>query len=181
MAFMDRSLLQQFLIQLSLQCQFFLMAANMLNEGMAVKDVFIIFFAIQNLLTAAANISKALWGQTKNTRLAQARKPLRDAIGVSDSSPLRVVTMRNNYEHFDERLDEWWQKSKTHFCMDLNLLSSKAVTSASEPIDWFRVYDPVTTDLTFWGEAFNLKAIIDEVDLLLPKIKAALARQPSRP
>jgi hypothetical protein len=175
---MDPALIQQFLIQLSIQCQFVLIAARVLENGVANRDAFMIFFAIQNLLTAAANISKALWGQRHRKDLLLARKPLRDAIGVSDSSPLRGAKMRNHYEHFDERLDEWWKTSKHHNFMDLNLLSSKAATLASDKIDWFRVYDPGTTDLTFWGQSFNLKAIVDEVNHLLPKIKAALAQTP---
>jgi len=47
------------------------------------------------------------------------RKQLRDSIGVDDTSPLRKVTMRNNFEHFDERLDKWWKESIAHNHIDL--------------------------------------------------------------
>jgi hypothetical protein len=97
----DPTLAMLFLTQLSLQCEFLLTAAKVLDDATAGKDFRAIFFANQNLLTAAANISKALWGQGNKPRVTSARRPLRDAIGVSDSSPLRAVTMRNNYEHFD--------------------------------------------------------------------------------
>ena len=62
------------------------------------------------MLNAGANISKAFWGS--GGKLAVERKPLRDSIGIDDKSPLRAVTMRNNFEHFDERIDRWWTSPK---------------------------------------------------------------------
>jgi hypothetical protein len=100
---MDKQLLKIFQEQVRLQCMFLLRAARELNQTLKTKDTESIFFSLQNFLTAGANISKALWGQ--GGRLHAERKPLRDSIGVHDSSALRAVNMRNNFEHFDERLD----------------------------------------------------------------------------
>lgn len=115
---MDSMLLRVFQGQLLYQCEFMLLAAKEANKTMkqrsdpdvgALETTTRIFYSIQNLLNAAANISKALWGQ--GGRLEAKRKPLRDSIGITDSSPFREVAMRNNFEHFDERLDDWWGKS----------------------------------------------------------------------
>jgi hypothetical protein len=47
---------------------------------------------VQAMLSAVANISKALWGQS-GTRAAE-RSDLRAALDVSESSPLRPTSMR---------------------------------------------------------------------------------------
>src|SRR6185312_5907330 len=100
------------------------------------------------------------------------RKSLRDSIGISDESPLRQVTMRNNFEHFDERLDRWWVKSEKHNYSDFNLGSIGGI----DEIDSFRNFDPASTDLSFWGQAFNLQSPINEVQSILPKLEAEASK-----
>jgi hypothetical protein len=165
---MDTFLLRMFQRQVLIQCRFMLRAAE--DTDIALKqqkvDVTSVFYSIQNMLNAAANISKALWGQ--GGKLADQRKPLRDSIGIADDSPLREVTMRNNFEHFDERLDRWWVDSKNHNHTDFNLGKQK---DFPDEIDNFRIFDPDTTDLSFWGQRFNLKNLITEVQAVLPKLE----------
>jgi hypothetical protein len=94
---MELMLLRIFQQQVLGQCKNLLLSANEVNQSLAKYDVQGVFYALQNLLNAGANISKALWGQ--GGKLADQRKPLRDSIGIDDTSPLREVTMRNNFEH----------------------------------------------------------------------------------
>lgn len=75
--------------------------------------------------------------------------------------------MRNNFEHFDERLDRWHRESKQHNCMDLNLGAPNAIAGIDE-IDRFRMFDPGTGELWFWGENFNLKTLVAELNRLRP-------------
>src|SRR5215813_10323845 len=109
---MELMLLRSFQRQILLQCKFVMQAAGEMNRGMDTQNVTYIFYAAQNLLNAAANISKALWGS--GGEKAAARKPIRDSVGIGDDSPLRDVVMRNNYEHFDERLEKWWDEYPAH-------------------------------------------------------------------
>ena len=147
---MDLMLLRAFQQQILLQCQFMLMASAKINEALRQDDISRTFYSIQNLLNAAANVSKALWGQSGS--LTAERQALRDSIGVSDSSPLREVTMRNNFEHFDERLDRWWTQSAHHNYADLNIGPRSAI-SGIDNVDTFRMYDPATTEVVFWGQS----------------------------
>jgi len=107
---MDLMLLRIFQKQVLLQCQFTLFAAHDINMALNQRDDTRIFYAVQNFLNAANNVSKALWAQ--NGKFTDERKMLRDSIGVSDTSPLRKILIRNAFEHFDERLDKWWKQSK---------------------------------------------------------------------
>jgi hypothetical protein len=125
-----------------------------------------LFYEVQNLLNAAANISKACWGA--GGKLATQRQPLRDSIGVTDASPLCDMSMRNNYEHFDERLDRWWRESANHNSMDFSIGGPRVI--GLDPIEMFRHFDPVTTELGFWGETFNVQALVNEVQRILPTV-----------
>jgi hypothetical protein len=164
---MDLMLLRVFQQQVLLQCKFMLMAASEVNVGLKEANTDGVFCGVQNLLNAAANISKALWGS--GGRQSEARRELRESIGVPDDSPLRDVVMRNNFEHYDERLDKWWAESKSHNHCDRNIMPKNAISGIDE-IDMFRLFDPQTTNLTFWSQDFNLQQLISEVQRILPKL-----------
>jgi len=166
---MDKILLRAFLSQLETQCQFVLLAANDLNRALIVSDLRSVFFALQNLQGAAGNIAKALWGVGGKTPVID-RQELRDLIGVRDDSPLKNVAMRNNYEHFDERLEKWWKEPQRGAFVDLNMMPRSAISGVPE-IGWFRNYDAGTRTLTFWGEDFDVQALLVEVNRILPKIQ----------
>jgi hypothetical protein len=119
------------------------------------------------MLNAGANISKAFWGS--GGKLSVQRKPLRDSISLDDNSPLREVTMRNNFEHFDERIDRWWKESKQHNLIDFNI--GLAVKGA-EDIDILRNFDPKSKEMIFGGERFNLQNLLDETRRILPLLEA---------
>ncbi|MFC2034166.1 hypothetical protein ACFLTT_02015 [Chloroflexota bacterium] len=162
--------------QVLLQCEFALIAIEEINAGVAQRStdsIHQIFYGIQNFLNAAANISKAFWG-TKGKRNLE-RKALSDSIGVTNTSPLHEVYMRNNFEHFDERLDRWWKDSSHHNYIDLNIMPRSAIGGVDDN-DIFRMFDPTTTDLIFWSERFNIQAIVNEIQRILQKLKIETAK-----
>lgn len=167
---MDRSLLRMFQRQVAIQCRCLLRAAQDVDKGLQNRDIDYAFYALQNLLNAGANISKSLWGQ--GGKLAAERKPLRDSIGIDDTSPLREVTMRNNFEHFDERLDRWWKQSARHNNVDMNIGPKDTMIKGVDDIDMFRQFDPGTADITFWGQEFNTQQLVTEAQRILPKLEA---------
>jgi hypothetical protein len=171
---MDLMLLRAFQSQVVLQCLFAIRAANEINSCLPRTDFVGVFYGVQNVLNAAANIKKALWGS--NPAMEAARLPLRDSLGVADSSPLRQVGMRNNYEHFDERLDKWWRDSKLHNKVDL-VIGSRDAINGLDTDDGFRMFDPQTTDVMFWGQKFNINDIINEIVVLHSKA----AQEASKP
>jgi lysyl-tRNA synthetase class 1 len=165
---MDTFLLRNFQQQVALQCKFVLASAEDLKKGVAESNSEQIFYALQNLLNASANISKALWGA--RGKMANERRLLRDSIGIGDDSPLREVNMRNNFEHFDERLDRWWAQSTRHNFIDMSIGSPNAFGGAAD-LDRFRIFDPATTNMTFWGEEFNIQSIVNEVKRIVPRLQ----------
>ncbi|RWP49513.1 hypothetical protein [Mesorhizobium sp.] len=168
---MDSMHLRVFQGQVYLQCRFMLRAADDLNRALKSGDPEHVFYALQNLLNAGANISKAFWGG-KGKKAAE-RKLLRDSIGISDDSPLRDVAMRNNFEHIDERIDRWWENSPAHDYVDINIGDVGGVAQQ----DMFRNYNMDTQKLTFWGEDFDVQGIVDEVLRILPMLKEKIEPQ----
>ena len=90
--------------QVATQCFAALMAAETAQSALNPVNQDVFWASIQNCLTAVANISKAMWGQ--GGKYSKERKPLRDSLGVGNNSPLKRTSMRNNFEHFDERLEK---------------------------------------------------------------------------
>jgi hypothetical protein len=170
----DKQLLRLFQRQVALQCRGVLIATGQLNEALAQKDTPAVWTAVQSLLTSAANISKACWGQ-RGKHLEAPRKLLRDSLQIDDNSPLNQVTMRNKFEHFDEKLDEWWKSSTDHHHLDVSVMPPSAIQGISEK-DMFRVLDPTTMEVVFWGERFDLQAIVNEVSRLLVLAEAEAAK-----
>jgi len=166
---MEIRLLRMFQQQVLLQCQFVLVANHEINASLIVGDTTRTFYAIQNLLVAAANISKSLWGQKE--KFADERKPLRESIGVSDDSPLRRILIRDDFEHFDERLARWWKQSPDHNSFDLAIGPMRTAIAGISDQDMFRMFNPQTGDVMFWGTDFNLKLVINEIIRILPKLK----------
>jgi hypothetical protein len=160
-------------VQFQVECVF--AACKQIDAALNLADVKSTFFGIQNLLVATGNIAKALWGQNGNAGLVAARKPLRDSIGVTDDSPLKIVLMRNHFEHFDERLDKWWQRTDHRRHMDMNIgpIGMQFVPPFSE-LEKFRSYNQETGILEFWGDTFDLGAVMAEIRRVARLLQAEL-------
>lgn len=159
--------------QVLLHCNYVFMARKQINDGLARRDPEAIFFGVQNLLNAAANIAKALWGE--RGKMSAQRKELRDSIGVGDDSPLHEVDMRNNFEHFDERLDRWWNESTDHNYVGF-VIGPRSAISGMDEKDILRHFDPATTNVIFWSQRFNIQAIITEIERILPKLRTEASK-----
>lgn len=167
--------LRFFQYQVSLQCEIFLDSSDLLTAALAEPESFQksvkAWSAIQGMLTASANISKALWG--KDTPVRQA---LRKSIGIVEPSILQEKQMRNAFEHFDERIDDWWDKSEHHNVTELNIGKESDVTAGFDKTDIFRNFDPTSGDLILLGVRLNLYAVRDEIAKIAPIVRGEIAK-----
>jgi hypothetical protein len=113
---MEKYLLRMFQAQVERQCRYVLMAAAIAKDGFANARVDPIWFGLEALLNASANISNACWGA--NGKLSIQREPLRSSLSIDDSSPFKATAVRNHFQHYDERLDRWWRDSPNHNHID---------------------------------------------------------------
>jgi len=165
---MHSELIRAFQRQVLFQCNVVLRAEADLKVALGPPaNAQEIFYALQNLLNAAANLSKAFWGS--KGRLSEQRKPLRESLGVADESALKETGMRNHYEHYDERLDRWWAESEKH--SHVEIIGPNSEVLGIDPIDRLRRYAINARIAYFWGEDFDIGAIVDEVQRLLPRVQ----------
>jgi hypothetical protein len=83
--------------------------------------------------------------------------------------------MRNNFDHFDDRLDSWWYASARHNYVDLSIGDVVSAISGVPEEEMFRSYDPATGDVVFWGKRYNLPGIVDELKRIAPvALRAAI-------
>jgi hypothetical protein len=169
---------RRFQSQVRDQCKFLIFSAQGLDDAMTLLQqhgpmgpgMDLLWYQLQNLLTAAANISKVLWGA--GGKLDEERRPVRESLGVPDDSPLQNTDLRNHFEHFDERLDRWWIESgPNHHFFDRNL-GPPGMIGALTPMDQFRQYDLSTHKAVFWGVEHDIKAIFEAAAELLPVAEA---------
>jgi hypothetical protein len=69
--------------------------------------------------------------------------------------------------NFDERLDDWYATSANHNYLD-HMIGPPNMVGGFADTDMFRVFDPTTAELVFWGKRYPLKTIMDEVGRLHP-------------
>lgn len=62
--------------------------------------------SIQTILVAAGNVSKILW---PNEKYKVRGEKLRQLLNVEKDNPLSNRKFRNHFEHYDERIEEYFQ------------------------------------------------------------------------
>jgi hypothetical protein len=173
----DKHVLSIFQFEVEFQCKCVLAAADMVDAQLAAGNGDGVWFALQSLLIAAANLSKLFWGSGGSRE--DARLDLRQSVGVEDDSPLRDPKLRNDFEHFDERVEDWFGTSQRHNFMGRNIGPHSAVVGIDEK-DRFQWYDPSTGVVTFWTRSVALPLLMAEVRRILPVVQRQLHGPPLR-
>ncbi|MGI6241085.1 MAG: hypothetical protein ACOYJW_04010 [Candidatus Omnitrophota bacterium] len=129
----------------------------------AIKDNFDqieVWSSIQSILVAAGNVSKILWPQEK--KYAVRGKRLRELLKVDDNNLLSDRSLRNHFEHYDDRIEKWFKGRSSAVYSDLAIDPLKSMRR-NFPTNHHRAYDPLTQTLTFRGESFDLAAVLKEL------------------
>ncbi|MFC2004656.1 hypothetical protein ACFLUY_00350 [Chloroflexota bacterium] len=159
------------------QCTFALIAVSNMNDSLKIlnerKDMKdfsnimdTVWYSIHSLLTATGNLSKVLW--PPNQKYRQRGQILKEMFSVEDTSPLNSRTLRNHFEHFDERLDRWISSGGKIFA-DSNIGPINSMIGNLKPEDYLRHYDPITQTVYFKGDIFEIIPIIQEIKVLHKK------------
>lgn len=76
--------------------------------------------------------------------------------------PEKLRRIRNDYEHFEEKIDVWATSSKSNVYIDLGVISPGAVIySEAKENEIFRQIEGY--ELTFWNNRVNLQEVIQWV------------------
>lgn len=132
---------------------------------------------LQNILVMAAGLSRYFWP----SRAAHERRGefLRERFKVSGSSPLKSRDLRNEIEHFDERLDVYLAKGIVGVIIPHYVGFS--MTNDGVPAHLFRAYYVNTAIFEVLGKSYAIPPLVEEIrriDALLNGSRASGGRLP---
>jgi len=162
------------LMEIQLQCRSALLAAADLDGALQLHDSDRIWYSIHGLLAASGNLSKLLWPTRAASRARGVR--LRELLEVHDNSPLRMRTMRDIFEHYDEQLEDWASSSKRHIIVDQGVLPAGAIDGV-DPGDYLRNLDPTVMEVSFRGKRVQLQPLVNAIVALRESARAEVARE----
>jgi len=183
--------------QIYRECRFALMAVEGINSALQVvreaeadknengpwnlprreEGVWQLWYSIEAFLRATGNISKVFWPPRPREKELQAATEkrgvtLRRILQIGEDSPLKSRVLRDHFEHYDERIDEWYRDEKGRGdLIDSNLWGRKHLAKRK---GYLRNFDPDEWTLFFVGDEVELKPLIAAVESLLPKVSSPL-------
>lgn len=149
-----------FISEIVLQSKIAELAAERLSAIKPNSDQIEVWSSIQSILVAAGNVSKILWPSNKAS--AERGERLRELLQVDDNNILADRSLRNHFEHYDERIEDWFNKQASAVYSDLAVDPFKTIWG-NIPTNHHRAYDPLTQTLTFRGVSFELAAVLEEL------------------
>lgn len=150
-----------FIGEIVLQSKIAQLAAKQLPGPHDHFDEIEVWCAIQSILMAAGNVSKIFWPPDE-TYAARGDK-LRKLLCVDDDNLLSDRKFRNHFEHYDERIEVWFEKNPSSVYIDLTIDSFEWIWGRALDTR-HRVYNPLMKTLIFRGESFDLAAVLDELE-----------------
>jgi hypothetical protein len=164
---MDKHLASLFIGEIDLQCRFALAARDdlerALQEHKLGDDPYPVWRAIQSVVLALGNLDRLVF--PKKPGSMRDATALRRFLNVPDSSPLQGLRFRNHFEHYDERLEDWYKKAPHHLSATSIIAPFGSVTGLS-PVSSFRQFDPDTYTVGFWEDRLELLTILPAVESL---------------
>lgn len=144
------------------------------NENKHCESATFLIQTIQEAIGHAGVLSKFFWPPNRKGAMCRLHKKrgekLRRSLEVKVDSPLSDRKIRNVWEHFDERLDEFLLDSDSGFFLPDCHKGSH--TAADGPIaKIFKLIDTETDCLVLLNEKYFFLPIIDEVQAIYERIR----------
>lgn len=179
---MDERTLCSYVTEVVHQTRMTAIAAHQINITIERGDILAAFAACQSLLSAAALISKLMY--TSSSKLNADGTPmdeealrkrqisidraraLRKALGIKQTI-LESRRVRNAIEHFDSRLDEFFDGSPFPI-VDLNMGPKEYFISGlpGGTTKFLRHIDPTVPSISILNEEINIQELCDAVKLV---------------
>jgi hypothetical protein len=155
-----------FLSEIILQSKIAKRAAERLESKKDNFDKIEVWCSIQSILVAAGNVSKILSPPDRKYKIRGER--LRKMLKLDDGSVLFNRKFRNNFfEHYDSRIEEWYNKYPNGVYVDLAMNPSLSGSIS----DCHRGYNSFNNTLVFRGETLDLTEILNELNKIYNSCK----------
>lgn len=127
-------------------------------------DTGLFWFGLDAALGALGNISKVFFPAGKlDTETGRRRAYMRRKYKITEHSLLLSREARNSFEHFDERLDTWFENSSQKNLADRNISGPNGIVGI-DSVDFARNYDPESNTVTVFGVSLDFQALVSEVE-----------------
>ena len=177
---MDDFLSKIYLGQAKQECERCFYSINMMNQILEKNTEDDFFQYALDLIHHAAAVSRIFWppgGRNKaSTKRAHKRgQSLRDLIQLKNGHPVQNRALRDHFEHFDERLDEW-AESSVNRCIVGKLFGPRSSIGGDsiKDSDIINHYDPETKRFGFRGEYFDIQQLVSGLTDIYQKTEAKL-------
>jgi hypothetical protein len=151
------------------QWDFAVRAFAIMNAALQQHDQASFWFGMDAALGALGNISKIFFPPGTRSQTQRRGRQLRTAFGVADNSLLQNRALRDAFEHFDERIDQWFRQSPRRNFAD-RLIGPAGMIQGIDTEDMFRHFNPDTRAVSVVGDELDLQALVDEVQALVGRV-----------
>jgi hypothetical protein len=167
---MKKPLTELFLYELDEQCNFAILAYDNIINAIKNKEGDKVWLYLELFLIAAAKISIIFWPQGRKHK--KRGEELRNLLAIDETVAFATRDPRNHLEHFDERLDEWYDNSTHHNLANKVILPE--ITFMTGNIDHLRTFLTKRFVFKFLDKEYEINPIKDSIVELLFKVEGEL-------
>lgn len=133
------------------------------DTPIAESDRNAILDSLQNIIIQGAALSRYFWParagrSNEHTRRAE---HLRKHLKIRETSPLKSRDLRNQIEHFDEKLDEYLTKGIVGTVLPGHISSTRPETDA--PLHFLRAFYAKDGIFEMLGKSYEVQPLVDEI------------------
>ena len=167
---MDNFLVKIYLGQVKLECELCFNSIKLMNAILKKEVEGDLFQPALDLVHHAAAVSRIFWppgGRNKQSRMrAQKRgQNLRDILELPSGHAVQDRSLRDHFEHFDERLDDWAETSKNRNIVQRFIGSRNDIGGDSiMDSDIIHHFDPSKNTFGFRGEHYDIQSLASGLD-----------------
>lgn len=164
-----------FYIEILSQIDFTIIAVKDFNKELRKEhniDSDRFWYSIQSFLVSVANISKILYPSPNSKPINKMRaERLRQSLSLPEDSILSSKSLRNCFEHYDEKLDDF-QKSNNGIFIEKAICDIGGIAVNGETTGFYmKHFNPRTNVLSFKGTKYNLQDVVNEIMVLKEKVE----------
>jgi hypothetical protein len=160
-----------FLREIRQQCEFAIYDYKEITQAIREGDNYKLFHSLQSFLIAAANISKIFW-PIRDNYYSQRGQELGNLLSIDENnSPFKTRDPRNIFEHFDEKIDDWFRESPHHNLTDMSMADMDDSFKGS---DYIRFFNTTKYTFKFRAETYEINPLYTAVSDLLIKVNSEM-------
>lgn len=169
-----------YLRQAKEECESCFNSINAFNAALASDEADDPFVRAMEFIHYVAKVSRIFWPPGSRDKHARQRahrrgEALRRSLSIQTGHPIQVRTLRDHFEHFDERLDHWAEHSKNRNIIGKLLGPRSAVGGdAIQDSDIIHHFDPATKIYAFRGEKFDIQSLASGLDDIYTRVNERL-------